>query len=99
VEGMKREGIMNRTKNIGVNIVDLYKAFTPMIASQLLCAYYTFLLHSRAEGDERPEAEIFKDVLSDFLTVSNLIEQSIDSLDQIDREKLLVTLKTLRSKR
>lgn len=76
----------------------LYKAFTPMVASQLLCVYYAFLRHSRAEGDESPDEEIFKDVLSDFLTVSNLIEQSIDSLEQIDREKLLVKLKTLKPK-
>lgn len=90
---------MSRTENFGVSVLDLYKAFTPMIASQLLCAYYAFLRHSRAEGDERPDEEIFKDVLSDFLTVSRLIEQSIDSLDRIDREKLLVTLKTLKQKR
>jgi hypothetical protein len=95
---MKKEGIMNRTQNMGISMLDLYKAFTPMIASQLLCAYYAFLRHSRAEGDERPDEEIFKDVLSDFLTVSSLIEQSIDSLDRIDREKLIITLKTLKPK-
>lgn len=89
---------MSGTQDIGISMLDLYKAFTPMIASQLLCAYYAFLRHSRAEGNERPDEEIFKDVLSDFLTVSSLIEQSIDSLEHIDREKLLVELKTLKPK-
>lgn len=87
---------MNRTQNTGISMLDLYKAFTPIIASQLLCAYYAYLRHTRAEGDERADEEVFKDVLSDFLTVSSLIEQSIDSLDQIDREKLLVKLRTLK---
>lgn len=89
---------MSNSNDIQVDMLDLYKAFTPMIASQLLSAYYTFLSHSRAQGDQRPDEEIFKDVLSDFLTVSGLIEKSIDSLDQIDKEEFLIHLKTLKSK-
>ncbi len=87
---------MNGREGLQVNILDLYKAFTPMIASQLLGAYYTFLSHCRVQGDQRPDAEIFKDVLSDFVTVSSLVEKSIDSLDQIDSEQLLVQMKTLK---
>jgi hypothetical protein len=68
-----------------------------MIASQLLCAYYTFLSHSRAQGDRREDEEILKDVLSDFLAVSGLIEKSIDSLDQLDKEQLIVRFKTIKS--
>ena len=89
---------MNKQEGVQASILDLYKVFTPMIASQLLNAYYTFLSHSRTQGDQRPDEEIFKDVLSDFLTVSGLIEKSIDSLDQIDKEQLLIQLKTLKSK-
>ena len=89
---------MEREQGVEVNILDFYKAFTPMIASQLLSAYYTFLSHSRTQGDQRRDEEIFKDVLSDFLTVSSLVEKSIDSLDQIDKDELFVKLKTLKSK-
>jgi hypothetical protein len=65
-----------------------------MIASQRLGAYYTFLSYSRTREDQRPDEEIFGNVLSDFLTVSRLVEQSIGSLDQIDQERILLKLKT-----
>ncbi len=77
-----------------VNILDLYKALTPMIASQLLGAYYTYLSCSRTQGDQRTDEEIFKDVLADFLAVSQLVEKSVDSLDAVDPEKLYIRLKT-----
>jgi hypothetical protein len=90
--------MMNTQEGTQVNVLEVYKAFTPMIASQLLGAYYTFLSHCRTQGDKRSDEEIFKDVLSDFLTVSTLVEKSIDSLDQLDKEQLLVQLKTLKPK-
>jgi hypothetical protein len=92
---MSQETPMNRSGEIQVDVLDLYKALTPMIASQRLEGYYTFLSYSRNRGDQRPDEEIFRDVLSDFLMVSGLIEQSIGSLDQIDKEQILLKLKTL----
>lgn len=42
---------MSGTQNTGISMLDLYKAFTPMIASQLLCAYYAYLHHIRAGAE------------------------------------------------
>jgi hypothetical protein len=50
---MSQETPMNRSGEIQVDVLDLYKALTPMIASQRLEGYYTFLSYSRNRGDQR----------------------------------------------
>ncbi|NIQ40164.1 MAG: hypothetical protein GTN81_16500 [Proteobacteria bacterium] len=68
-----------------------------MIVSQLLGAHYTCLSYSRAQRDRTDGKEILENGLSHFLTVSVLIEESIDGRDQLDKGQLIVRLKTMNS--
>jgi len=88
---------MIESTDVQADVSVLYKLLTPVIASQLLAAHYNRLALSRALGDDRNEEETLKEVLSDFLVFSELVEKSIDSLDRLDPDKAVIRLKARRS--
>jgi len=91
-----KEALMIESTDVQADVSVLYKLLTPVIAS-LLAAHYNRLALSRALGDDRNEEETLKEVLSDFLVFSELVEKSIDSLDRLDPDKAVIRLKARRS--
>jgi len=87
-----KEALMIESTDVQADVSVLYKLLTPVIAS-LLAAHYNRLALSRALGDDRNEEEILKEVLSDFLVFSELVEKSITALTGWTRTRPLSVLR------
>jgi hypothetical protein len=77
------------TTVISVELRELTEALAPLVAAQLLSAYYASLSHARQQGDARSDDEIFRDCMGEFLLLREMLKATHENMDELDVEALL----------
>ena len=77
------------TTVISMELKELTEALAPLVAAQLLSAYYASLSCARQQGDTRSDDEIFRDCMGEFLLLREMLKATHENMDELDVEVLL----------